>query len=180
MNLSKTFTLVAVMTPFILLALGGCKTSSFEGERISVEAARSSGAEVIPNPKLYLMPTKNEFCQIGPKNTPYFQNYLDKQKDATKVSSFKGAASMLGTRLESREAIEMCNVEIEDWILKSIALGKPAPYEVADLKGGLEALKAISAAVAVLSSGNHGVSCVAACVAIACDYFAGRIKSNCD
>jgi hypothetical protein len=180
MNLSKSFTLAAVMAPFLLLALGACKTSSFEGESISGEAARSSGAEVIPNPKLYLMPTKNEFCQIGPKNTPYFQNYMDEKKETSNASGFKGAASSLNTRLESKEVIEMCNVEIEDWLLKSLALGKPAPYDVADLKGGLDLLKAMAAATAVLSSGNHGVSCVAACIAIACDYFAGRIKSNCD
>lgn len=174
----KLLVLVKVMfAGFLVFALGACKNASLIEDGNSIETARMAGAEGTQTNKLYLRPTKNEFCQIGPKNTPYFQNLFNEQKESSQNSNLKGAISELENRMKSKVAIEMCNVEVEDWILKSLALGKPAPYEVAGLKQFPWRLaKACAAIGTVVLSPHHNLAASAAILAILLDY--GEAKSK--
>ena len=170
MNLIKFALAKALSIVLLLLALGGCKTSSPGGEGDSREATRNDSGELTLAPKLYLRPTKNELCQIGPKNTPFFKNFLVEQAEVSKESELKMPISELEARMKSKVAIEMCSVELEDWIIKSLALGKPAPFDVAGVNIPWRLAKTCATVGAILFSSHHHIAAGLAIGAVVCDY----------
>lgn len=165
---------ILCLTPFVVLStLSGCKSSPSalpsEFETASKYASESNG----DSGKVYLQLSKNEFCQVGSKNNTYFKNVLEEQKGNLNSAAQASLQSQFEILTQSKGSLELCNVDIEDWILKSIALGQPAPYDIAGLR--IDDVIAGCKLFAVLTASHHpGIATGFAAASVGLEWWKGR------
>ncbi len=168
---------ILCLTVFLALsALSGCKSSrSLPSE--SQTASRYAGEPDVDSRKIYLQLSQNEFCQVGSKNTVYFKNVLEEQKGNLNSAGQASLQIHFEASIRSKGTLELCNVDIEDWILKSIALGKPAPYDIAGLR--VDDVIAGCKLFAVLSASHHpGIATGFAAASVGLEWWKDR--RNCE
>lgn len=129
-SLHLAFCLMGVLS---LSSLNGCKNTASIPPAQSQIASRYASEEPLDSRKIYLQLSKTEYCQVGSKNNRYLQNYLNEQKDNLQITPEQRQHSPGQALIQTKKTLEICPVDLEDWLLKSIALGKPAPFDVAGL-----------------------------------------------
>ena len=170
---NRLHSILCLISFLVLSNLSGCKSSPSALPSDSQTASRYASEPNGDSGKVYLQLSKNEFCQVGTKNTGYFKNVLEEQKGNLNSASQVSLQSQFEAVTQSQGTLELCNVDLEDWILKSIALGKPAPYDIAGLR--LDDVIAGCKLFAVLSASHHpGIATGFAAASVGLEWWKGR------
>ncbi|MEY3901030.1 MAG: hypothetical protein RL189_336 [Pseudomonadota bacterium] len=148
---------------FALCALAGCKYLSFSETMTRTAEPKPQTAE-----PCFLALSNGEICQMGAQQCSNSRAFLDEfkknpppsQRDILKENLVQ---TVIRKEVQSAQA---CNADLERWALKTMAAGKPAPFDVAGLSiAGLQEIKLVIWAGGMMA-GFMGDGVGSACMSI--------------